>query len=97
MSIFIQLIDNSKLLLKTLSKKNFYFKIVILFIVYLFSNYMFDRMSNEDLSKIFYNKSNITIHISNNTTFKFIIIMILVITSNLFYKNILKPFVYPDN
>ena len=96
MSVSKEFFENSKLLLKTLSKETFYFKIFILFVVYLFSNYMFDRLTNEDLSKTFYNRPTITIDISNNTTFKLIITIILIITSHWFYKNILKPYVYPN-
>jgi hypothetical protein len=82
--------------LKTL-KESFLNKIIILFCVYLFSNYMFDRIDHEELYGAFHEKPNITIQIPKNASFKIIITIILVITSQWVYKNIIKQHVYPNN
>ena len=92
-----EIYEKSKLLFIESSKESFYFKILILFCVYLFSNYIFDRIDHEDLSRTFHDKPNIIIELPNNTTFKFIIIIILIVTSHWFYKNILKQYVYPKD
>jgi hypothetical protein len=44
-----EIFENSKLLFKEMGNFSFLLKIIILFIVYLFSNYIFDRINNEDL------------------------------------------------
>ena len=91
-----EIFENSKLLFLNSPKESFYFKLLILFCVYLFSNYIFDRINNEDLSRAFNEKQFITINLPNNITFKLIITIIMIITSYWFYKNILKPYVYPN-
>jgi hypothetical protein len=89
-----EIYENSKLLFLKNAKESFYFKLFILFCVYLFSNYIFDRMNNEDLSKTFQDNKYITINLPNNVTFKLIITLILIITSSWFYNNILKKYIY---
>ena len=95
MKVSGQLIDNSKQLLKESSNVTFYLKILILFCIYLFSNYIFDRIDQEDLLRTFQDNPDIIIKLPNNTTFKIIITFLMVITSHLFYKYILKQIVYP--
>lgn len=92
-----EIYENSKLLFVESYKESFYIKILILFCVYLFSNYIFDRIDHEDLTRTFHDKPNITIELPNNTTFKFIITIILIFTSHWFYKNVLKQYVYPKD
>jgi hypothetical protein len=82
--------------IKTL-KESFFNKIIILFFVYLFSNYMFDKIDHEELYGAFHEKPTITIEIPKNVTFKIILTLILVITSQWVYKNIIKQHVYPNN
>lgn len=92
-----EIFENSKLLFVESSKESFYIKILILFCVYLFSNYIFDRIDHEDLTRTFHDKPNITIELPNNTTFKFIITIIMIFTSHWVYKNVLKQHVYPKD
>ena len=75
--------------------KSFLIKMIILFCVYLFSNYVFDRINHEDLTRTFAENPNITIQLPNNTTFKIIITIGMIVLSHFIYKNILKPFIYP--
>ena len=44
-----EIYENSKLLVKEASQKKFLLKILVLFGLYLFSNYIFDRIDREDL------------------------------------------------
>ncbi len=90
-----EIFENSKLLFLNSPKESFYFKLLILFCVYLFSNYIFDRINTEDLSRAFIEKQFISINLPNNITFRLIITIIMIITSQWFYKNILKPYVNP--
>lgn len=92
-----EIYENSKLLFIESSKETFYFKIFILFCVYLFSNYIFDRIDHEDLTRVFHSKPYITIALPNNTTFKFIITIIMIIISHWVYTNIIKKYVYPKD
>jgi hypothetical protein len=81
--------------LKTL-KNSFLNKIIILFCVYLFSNYMFDRIDHDDLYGAFHEKPYITINIPKNATFKLILTIILVFTSQWVYRNIIKQHIYTN-
>ena len=95
MNVSGQLLDNSKQLFKESSNVTFYLKILILFCIYLFSNYIFDRIDHEDLLRTFHDNPDIIIKLPNNTTFKIIITSLMVVISHWFYKYILKPAVYP--
>lgn len=90
-----EIYENSKLLYKEMYNKSFLIKMIILFCVYLFSNYVFDRINHEDLIRTFAENPNITIRLPNNTTFKIIITIGMIVLSHFIYKNILKPFIYP--
>ena len=92
-----EIYENSKLLYKEMYNKSFLIKMIILFCVYLFSNYIFDRINNEDLIRTFAENPNITIQLPNNTTFKMLITIGMIIFSHFVYKTILKPFIYPNN
>ena len=88
-----EIYENSKLLFNKVQKESFYLKLLILFCIYLFSNYIFDKIDN-DLSRTFDNKKFITINLPNNTTFKIIITIVLITVSSWFYNNILKQYIY---
>ena len=90
-----EIYENSKLLYKEMYNKSFLIKMIILFCVYFFSNYVFDRINHEDLIRTFAENPNITIRLPNNTTFKIIITIVMIVLSHFIYKNILKPFIYP--
>ena len=90
-----EIYQNTKLLYKEMYNTSFLIKMVILFCVYLFSNYIFDRMNHEDLIRTFAENPNITIQLPNNTTFKILITIGMVIVSHFIYKTVLKPFIYP--
>ncbi len=92
-----EIFENSKKLFKESSNIIFYIKMLILFCIYLFSNYIFDRIDHEDLLRTFHDDPDITIKLPNNTTFKIIITLLMVITSHWVYKNLLKPIVYPKD
>lgn len=90
-----EVIENLKLLLNRMSNSGFLLKIIILFIIYLFSNYIFDRINNEDLIKTFIQKPTITVQISN-TTFKILITIFMGITSHFTYILFIKPIIYKN-
>jgi len=90
-----EIYENSKLLAKEMYNIKFLVKMIILFCVYLFSNYIFDKINNEDLIRTFAENPNITIQLPNNTTFKLLITIGMIILSHFVYKTILKPFIYP--
>lgn len=89
-----EIYDNVKILIKECQRKKFLIKILILFCIYLFSNYLFDRIDKEDLIKTFHDKPFITIRLPNNTTFKIIISIIMIIISHRVYKYGIKPILY---
>lgn len=90
-----EIYENSKLLFKEMYTTSFLIKMIILFCVYLFSNYIFDRINNEDLNRTFANNPYITIQLPNNTTFIILITIGMIILSHIIYKTILKPLIYP--
>jgi hypothetical protein len=90
-----EIFENSKMLFKESSNVVFYLKMFILFCLYLFSNYIFDRIDQEDLLRTFHDNPNIIIKLPNNTTFKIIITILMIVLSHFVYKNFIKPFVYP--
>ena len=92
-----EIYQNSKLLFNEMSNTSFLLKMIILFCVYLFSNYIFDRINNEDLIRTFAENPNINIQLPNNTTFKMLITIGMIILSHFIYKFALKPFIYPNN
>jgi hypothetical protein len=92
-----EIYENSKILIKEASNKKFILKILLLFCIYLFSNYIFDKIDREDLVRTFHDKPFITIRLSNNTTFKVIMTLIMIVLSHWFYKYLLKPALYHMN
>lgn len=82
------------MLIKEAQQKKFLIKILILFCIYLFSNYLFDRIDREDLIRTFHDKPFITIRLPNNTTFKVIMSLIMIVLSHWVYKYVLKPILY---
>lgn len=92
--LYSEIYENSKILVKEACQKKFFFKIFLLFGIYLFSNYIFDRIDREDLIRTFHDKPFITIRLQNNTTFKVIITLIMIVLSHYVYKYILKPMLY---
>ena len=90
--IFNDIYENIKTL-----KESFYHKIIILFCIYLFSNYIFDRIDHDELYGVFHEKPFLTINIPKNTTFKLFISIILVFASQWVYINIIKQHVYPKD
>lgn len=91
-----EIFENSKLLFKEMGNFSFLLKIIILFIVYLFSNYIFDRINNEDLIRTFAENPTINIQLPNNTTFKMLITICMIISSHFIYNFLVKPFIYPN-
>ncbi len=92
-----EIFENSKKLFKESSNVIFYLKMLILFCIYLFSNYIFDRIDHEDLLRTFHDNPDITIKLPNNTTFKIIITILMIVLSHWFYKYLVKPLVYPKD
>jgi len=92
-----EIYENSKLLYKEMYNKRFLVKMIILFVVYLFSNYIFDRINHEDLTRTFAENPNIIIELPNNTTFKMLITFAMIILSHFVYLIFIKPFAYPNN
>jgi hypothetical protein len=95
-NITSEVIDNFKLLLNEMSHSGFLLKMIILFIIYLFSNYIFDRINNEDLIRTFIQNPTMTIQIPNNTTFKILITIFMVIISHFTYILFIKPIIYKN-
>jgi hypothetical protein len=89
-----EIYENSKILIKEASQKKFLLKILLLFGIYLLSNYIFDRIDREDLIRTFHDKPFITIRLPNNTTFKVIITLIMIVLSHWVYKIVIKPIIY---
>ena len=87
--------DNSMLLFKEMRKLSFFLKMALLFFVYLFSNYVFDRIDHEDLIRTFHEHPYINIQLPNNTTFKLLITLFMIVSSHFIYRTLIKPIVYP--
>lgn len=92
-----ELLENSKKVLNEIPQTKFLIKMLILFIMYLFANYIFDRIDHEELLRTFHDKPYITIKLPNNTTFKIIISFIMIWLSHWVYYYLLKPIVYPKD
>jgi hypothetical protein len=96
-NFFIEIYENFKMVFKEACQKKLLLKIFLLFGIYLLSNYILDRIDQEDLIRIFHNKPYIklsnNIRLPNNIIFKFILILILLITSKYVYRYIIKPLI----
>jgi hypothetical protein len=87
-----EVLDNGRILLNETFNMSFTIKIIILFIIYLFSNYIIDRLNQEDLIRTFVENPNITIQIPNNVTFKILIRIIMIIASHYVYVLFIRPY-----
>jgi hypothetical protein len=89
-----ELFSSTKVLAKEIYQRNFFLKMVLLFCLYTFTNYVFDRVDHEDLVRTFHQSPHINIRLPKNTTFKLLIILLMIISSHFFYVYLLKPIVY---
>jgi len=89
-----EIFENSKILVKEVYQKNFFLKLLLLFSLYLVTNYVFDRIDHEDLVRTFHSNPHINIKLPKNTTFKIIITLIMILLSHYVYKLFIKPFIY---
>ena len=90
-----QMLDNSKSVLSNLFQFWFIFKLILLFILYLISNFLFDRINTGELKPIFESDGNnktLNIEVPNNVIFKLLITLIMIITSSFIYTIFFKPF-----
>jgi len=90
-----QMLDNSKSVLSNIFQFWFFFKLILLFILYLISNFLFDRINNGELRPIFESDGNnktLNIELPNNVIFKLLITVIMIITTSFIYTIFLKPF-----
>ena len=92
--ISTDVLDDTNIIFKEMTNKNFLNKMIILFIIYLFSNYIFDRINNEDLKKTFIHKPNIIIQIPNKIIINLLIAIGMIITSHIVYFSFIKQLVY---
>jgi len=86
-----ELFQNFKKVFSDCSKRNFLLKLIIVFLLILSTNYIFDRIDNDELKKTFQENPYIIIKIPNNTMFKIIIIFIFVIFGFFIYHYLIKP------
>jgi hypothetical protein len=85
------ILNNTKQFLKDAHHTSFIIKIIILFILYLVVNLVFDIITRTDLTKTFVENPYIVIHLPNNMTYKILISLFMIITSHFFYKYLIKP------
>jgi hypothetical protein len=93
-NITSKVMNNGTMLLNQALNKSFLIKILILFINYLISNYIIDRLNHENLIKTFVENPNITIDIPNNLTFKILIIISMITISHYTYVLFIKQYIY---
>ena len=86
-----ELFNNTKLFLKDARQFAFIIKIIILFVLYIIVNLIFDIITRDDLTKTFAENPYIEIHLPNNMTYKMVISIVMIITSHFFYKYLIKP------
>lgn len=79
---------------KEVGQKKFLSKMLLLFGIYLISNYIFDMIDREDLIRTFHSNPYITIKLPNNTTWKIIISLGMIVLSHYTYTYLIKPFFY---
>ena len=89
-----ELFNNTKQFLKDDHYTSFIIKIIILFILYLVVNLVFDIITRNDLTKTFVENPYIVIHLPNNMTYKILISLFMIITSHFFYKYLIKPHIH---
>ncbi len=86
--------SSTKILAKEIYQRNFFLKMLLLFCLYTFTNYVFDRVDHEDLVRTFHQSPTINIELPKNTTYKLLITLFMIISSHFFYVYLLKPIVY---
>ena len=89
-----ELFNNTKLFLRDAHQVGFIIKLIILFILYIIINFIFDIITRDDLTKTFAENPYIEIRLPNNMTYKMIISIIMIITSHFFYKYLIKPHIH---
>jgi hypothetical protein len=90
-----QMLNNSKSVLANIFQFWFFFKLILLFILYLISNFLFDRINNGELRPIFESDGNnktLNIELPNNVIFKLLITIIMIIITSFIYTIFLKPY-----
>lgn len=88
-----QIYENSRMVIRDACQKKFLIKLIILFFLYLISNYLFDLIDNDDLTKTFAEKPYIIVRLPNNTIFKMLLTFTLIIITHYLYSYLIKPFV----
>jgi len=71
---------------------NFYFKLLLLFIAYLFTTHLFSELHTEYFKSIIDQEDYIYIRIPNNIWFRILWTIIFVILSSYVYTYIIKPY-----
>ena len=89
-----ELFNNTKQFLKDAHQTAFIIKIIILFVLYLVVNLVFDIITRNDLTKTFADNPYIEIRLPNNSTYKMLISLVMIISSHYFYKYLIKPHVH---
>ena len=90
-----QMLDNSKSVLSNIFQFWFFFKLISLFILYLITNFLFDRINTGELKPLFESDGNnktLNIELPNNIIFKLLITIIMIISSSFIYTIFFKPF-----
>jgi hypothetical protein len=88
-----ELLNNGKSVFSEIFQFRFFIKLIILFILYLISNLIFDKINEDELKRIFENNPTLTIELPNNIIFKLLITLIMIITSNFIYLMFIKPLI----
>ena len=86
-----ELFNNTKQFLKDAHQEAFIIKIIILFVLYIIVNLVFDIITRNDLIKTFADNPYIEIRLPNIMTYKILISLVMIITSHFFYKYFIKP------
>jgi hypothetical protein len=90
-----QMLDNSKSVLSNIFQFWFFLKLISLFILYLITNFLFDRINTGELKPLFESDGNnktLNIELPNNIIFKLLITIIMIISSSFIYTIFFKPF-----
>jgi hypothetical protein len=88
-----ELLNNGKSVFSEIFQFRFFIKLVILFILYLITNLIFDLINEDELKPIFEENKTMAIELPNNIIFKFVITLIMIIASNFIYLMFIKPLI----
>jgi hypothetical protein len=88
-----ELLNNGKSVFSGIFQFRFFIKLVILFILYLITNLIFDLINEDELKPIFEENKTMAIELPNNIIFKFVITLIMIIASNFIYLMFIKPLI----